>query len=193
MYDIDLSDVDTTTVESMAAAGGMVPPGKYHARLDGASDITSKRTGNAGVELEYELLAGPFAGTKVKDTVWLPVAGDDPVKAAKAKNRFFLIGHRLGLLKPNPKGRGYVMVDCKEGFGDCLGKECVIEVTHRKWQSDDGREGVALNVTYGGVFALDSKEAKGVPLAKPGGGGGGEPASGGTATATKPRTRVEDL
>ncbi len=179
--DLDLSGFNPETVEAVAAAGGLIPIGKYHVRLEGCTDTQSKRTGNTGQELEYEILTGPFAGRKVKDTVWTPAGDGGP-----SDNRFVLVAHRLGLIRPKAGGKGYESVPGKSSFKDCLGAEVVIEVNHRTYKKDDGSEGKAANVTFGGIWRLDDKAVKDVPKAKVGGAG--------SPPATKPtKTPVSNL
>lgn len=161
--DIDLSGFNPDTVNAVAEAGGMVPPGKYHVRLDGASAGRVGKQGGSSTDLEYTILTGPFAGKTVKDSVWHPMndggAGD---------NRFVLVAHRLGLLAINPKTKKYEFVPGKAGFESCLGAEVVIEVNHRTYKRQDGSDGKAVNVTFGGVYALTDPKLKDVPKAAAG-------------------------
>jgi hypothetical protein len=180
--DLELGAFTTDTVEATAEAGGLVPPGKYHVRLNGSTDVQSKKTGNVGAELEYVILVGPFAGKTVKDSVWKPEPGDNGPSA----NRFVLIAHRLGLLAADPKTKRYIPVQGKTSFGDCLGAEVVIEVNHRTYKRDDGTEGKAVNVTFGGIWRVDDVKVKDVPKAK----AGAAPVVG---PAPKPKSRVDNL
>ena len=162
--DFDLSDYAPDSVEAVAAAGGMVPPGKYHVRLDGASDGRIGKSGNPSTDLEYTILTGPFAGKTVKDSVWHPAKGDNGPSA----NRFVLVAHRLGLFGVNPKTKRYELVKGKDGFGSCLGAEVVIEVNHRTYTREDKSEGKAVNVTFGGIYAVNDPKVKDVPKAAAG-------------------------
>lgn len=165
--DLDLSNFNPETVEAIAASGGLIPAGKYHVRVDGCSDVPPNKNGAGGEQIEYEILHGPFAGKKIKDTVWAPTGEDGP-----SDNRFALVAHRLGLSRLKSGGKGYEFVPGKSSFRDCLGAEVVIEVNHRKYKKADGTEGMAANVTFGGIWRLDDKAVKDVPKAKSNGAGG---------------------
>jgi hypothetical protein len=157
--DLPLEDITSESVDQTAKSGGLIPEGKYHVRLDGAGDVVSKNH-NAGCELTFVILTGPFAGQEVKETIW---SSDND----KAKNRLVLFAHRLGLLKHNDKTKRYERVEGKDGFGDVLGAECVIEVAHREYEKKDKTKGKAANVTFGGIWEVDDKDVKNVPKAKP--------------------------
>jgi hypothetical protein len=153
--DLDLDDYNPATVDAVAAAGGMIPAGKYHARLDGSADRTAK-TGTEGTELVFTILTGPFEGREVKDTLW---NGDSDA----GKNRRVLFGHRLGLLAIDPKSKKYVRVEGKSGFEDCLGAEVVIEVVHEADQKDATKKWPRLAYA---IWAVDDAKVKDVPKAK---------------------------
>lgn len=157
--DLPLEDITADSVDQTAKSGGLIPEGKYHVRLDGAGDTVSKNN-NAGSELTFVILHGPFAGQEVKETLWSS-------ENDKAKNRLVLFAHRLGLLKLNEKTKRYERVEGKSGFGDVLGAECVIEVAHREYEKKDKTKGKAANVTFGGIWKLDDPDVKSVPKAKP--------------------------
>ena len=136
MFDVlPLADLNPETVDQVAKNGGLIPEGKYHARLDGAADVTSKQH-TQGTELTFTILAGPFAGQEVKETVW--TSSND-----KAQNRVALFGARLGALVVDPKTKKYVRSPDKHTFQDCLGAEVVIEVSHREYDKKDGGKGKA--------------------------------------------------
>lgn len=156
--DLPLDDINPETVDQVAKSGGLIPAGKYHVRLDGAGDVTSK-SGTPGTELTFVILVGPFAGQEVKETVWV---------SDKAQNRVVLFGARLGALTQDPKTKKYVRAKDKHTFQDCLGAEVVIEVSHREYDKKDGGKGKAAQVTFGGIWALDDKDVKDVPRAKAG-------------------------
>jgi hypothetical protein len=153
----ELDSCDYTKAEADAKSGGRVPPGKYHAVLDGAADVVSAN-GNAGVELTFKIIAGPFAEKTVKTKIWRD--GKDA-----AKNRAILFAVKCGLLKKN--GAKVAKVEGKTDFSDCLNAEVVIEASHRAWKSDDGsKSGVMVEVSYGGIWAMSDPEAKNVAKAK---------------------------
>lgn len=158
--DLDLDSFNPAAVDAVGEAGGLIPPGKYHARLEGAALRTAK-TGNSGSELVFTVLAGPFAGTEVKETLW---GGDNE----RNKNKTVLWGHRLGLLAVDPKTKKYVRVEGKTGFEDCLGAEVVIEVVHEQDKTDPAKKWPRLAF---GLWAVDDPKVKDVKKAaapKPG-------------------------
>lgn len=184
MLDFELGDVNPNDVEGIAGSDGLIPKGKYHVRLDGASDRMSKQPGGGmGSDLEYKILAGPCAGQTIKDTVWHPHENQEEDRAKKTKNRFALFAHRLGLVAFNPQSKKYELANGKNSFGDVLGAEAVIEVTHRTYKRDDGGTGTAINVTFGGIWSVDDKAVKDVPKAK----SGGQPAKPGGAPQPDPQ------
>ena len=153
--DLNLDDYNPATVDAVAAAGGMIPVGKYHVRLDGSADRTAK-TGLTGTELVFTILTGAFAEREVKDTLW---NGDSDA----GKNRRVLFGHRLGLLAIDKATKKYVRVEGKTGFEDCLGAEVVIEVSHEPDQKDPAKKWVRLAYA---IYAVDDPKVKDVPKAK---------------------------
>jgi hypothetical protein len=157
--DLPLNDVNPETVDALGASGGLLPEGKYHARLDGAAPVTSRTSGNDGTELTFCVLAGPFAGQEVKETLWV---------SDKTTNRVVLFGARLGALKVDPATKKYVPAEGKNTFQDCLGAEVVIEVCHREYTKKDNTKGKAANITFGGIFDVNDKAAKDVVKLKAG-------------------------
>lgn len=92
-------------VDKAAETSGQVPPGKYHARVDGATEKGSP--GNAWRdEVWFLILAGPFAGRKVKYTIWRETSNKDkegnpkdPQKLATDKARIINeFDHSYGVL-----------------------------------------------------------------------------------------------
>lgn len=175
--DLNIDDLNPETVDQVAKSGGLVPAGKYHVRLDGAGDVTSKNN-TQGTELAFVILTGPFTGSEVKETIWSS-------ENEKAKNRLVLFASRLGLLAVDPKSKKYARVKDKHTFQDCLGAEVVIEVSHREYDKKDGSKGHVAQVTFGGIWALDDKAVKDVPRAKP----GAKPA----AAPAKPKVDVKGI
>lgn len=157
---IPLDGINPETVDQVAKSGGLIPAGKYHVRLDGAGDVTSKE-GTTGTELTFVLLTGPFAGQEIKEKLW---------QSEKTVNRCLLFGSRLGLLTVtgDAKNKKFNRVKDKRTFQDCLGAEVVVEVAHRDYEKKDGSKGKAANVTFGGIWTLDDKDVKDVPKAKAG-------------------------
>lgn len=159
----DLRDMDPDRVEAEMASGGVAPEGKYHALVTGAKK-TDAKSGSEGTEIEFEFLAGPFKGSKVKDTVW---KSDN----AKARNRGVIMAHRLGLLtavdldaaradpakaqaarswiRPeeldafnlllglNNKKRGYFTTPGKSDWCDVLYTQCIIDVIVEEYDMVD--------------------------------------------------------
>jgi hypothetical protein len=176
--DLDLDGFNPDAVDAIGDAGGMIPPGKYHARLEGAAARTAK-TGSTGSELVFAVLAGPFAGTEVKDTLW---NSDNE----RNKNKLVLWGHRLGLLTVDPKTKKYVRVEGKTGFEDCLGTEVVIEVIHEPDQNDKNKKWPRLGFN---LWAVGDAKVKDVPKAKAPKPGAAAPAK----AATKPKVDTSNL
>lgn len=153
--DLDLDGLNPQAVEAVAESGGLIPAGKYHARLEGVAEVTSRQKGTPGTELHFTILAGPHAGREVKDTLW---AGDSEI----GKNRRVLFAHRLGLLAIDPKTKRYVAIDGRTGLEDCIGAEVVIEVRHEPDQKDPEKKWARLGFA---VWAVDDPKVKDVPKA----------------------------
>jgi hypothetical protein len=168
MEDLELETYNPDAIDAAMEAGGVVPKGKYHARLENARDVVSKENSNDGVELEFKLLASHFAGQSVKDTIWV-------TDNEKAKARRIIFMHRLGLLRTEvlPDGKKkYVPVQGKEHFRDVLGVECVIDVDVEEYEIKDkdtgqktGRKGKSNRLAFCGVYALDDPKLKDVERA----------------------------
>jgi hypothetical protein len=159
--DLDLEGINPNAIDDLPKSGGLVPEGKYHVRLDGAGDTSSKTNGTQGTELTFVILTGAHAGQEVKETVW---KSDNE----KAKCRLVLFASRLGLLVRNTKTNKFERVKDKNTFQDCRGAEVVIEVVHREYEKKDKSKGKAANVSFGGIWSVDDKEVKDVPKAKAG-------------------------
>src|SRR5262245_60438787 len=108
---------DVGAMEKRMEAGGLIPPGKYPAKLNGAKRTESKQKNTPGWELTFEITGGPFAGSEVHDTLYIT---DNP----KSRDRIALFGHRLGLLKRTDDGKGLVKAEGKTDFMDCLDTPC---------------------------------------------------------------------
>lgn len=165
--DLDIENVNANHLDEYAKNGGLMPAGKYHARLDVVKEATANN-GNTGQEFHFTVLAGPFTGREVKDTLW---SGEKD----GAKNRQLLFASHLGLLKRN--GAKLERVPGKESFRDAEGTEVIIDVKHEPYTNKDGKPGIGIRLTYAGVLSLNDPAAKNVPRAKPAAGGGAPTAS----------------
>lgn len=146
------------------SAGGLVPPGKYHARLDGSREVEAN-SGSVGRELSFTILAGPFKGSVVEDSIW-------KTSNEKTHTRFRIFAHRLGLLSKavvNGKSQ-YTPVPGKFDFNDALGTECILEVKIEEEEWDDRKTGqkrrkMKSKFEWEGVFKLDDPKVKDVERA----------------------------
>lgn len=159
MIDFDLDDENATAdkIEQFQKTGGLVPEGKYHVRLDGWKP-TSAQSGLTGEELHYVIASGPFEGAEITDTLWNSDKDG-------AKRRAMLFGHRLGLLVRN--GAKFKKAPGKESFADCIGAECVVEVKHEEYVNKKGKKGIALRITFNGVWGVDDPSVKSLVKAAP--------------------------
>lgn len=156
-FDYLPEDYDAGSAEGRAAAGGMLPPGHYYAKLEGAQPKEAK-SGNVGEELTFTITSGPFAGTTVTDTLW---RGDKVFTA----DRIIRFGSRLGLFQCDPKtGKSLtvnklpVPVEGKTDFRDCLDAEVIIEVEHEADRENPSKHWVRVKPF--GIFHLTDPEAK---------------------------------
>jgi hypothetical protein len=186
-------------IETRAAAGGMVPPGFYRAKLNGAKTVTSKEKMTPGFELTFQIVGGPFNDMEVTETLW-------DTDHARSQDRLALFGLRLGVLKRGGKeGKEIVAVDGKKDFLDVLDTPCIIEIYHDEFKKADGSIFASSKLTYGGCHYIDDKDAAakvGKPVeakkagtsaagtsdGKSGGAGGGS-----TAAAKKKAVDTSDL
>lgn len=153
--------------EERARAGGLLPPGRYNAKLVGAARTTSATKGTPGWELVFEVQAGPFKGTKVKDTLYT-------TDNEKSIERRKVIANRLGVTQKSPDGKGYVPIQGKNDFMDVLDTLCVIEVKHEPDADDKTKHW--LRLTMFGVWPLDHADVKKNPPTN-GIGGSAKPAA----------------
>lgn len=176
--ELDSAPVTDDDLTNFAKGNNPQPPGKYHVTLDGARETTAKESGNTGTELHFKIVAAKNPddiGYEIKETLWH--TGKDDAATKKMQQRAILFGAKLGLLVKNARGT-YQKAEGKSDFTDCLGSECVIEVGHEKYTSaKSGKPGVACRMSWGGIYGLADKEAKGVIVAK------SEPAKAGAALA----------
>jgi hypothetical protein len=158
MFDIDLDTLNGNDLDQFRKTGGRVLPGRHHVRLDGVGPASGSK-GGTGDELSLVVLAGPCIGSEFKETVW---QSDKP--AGQKRRALFALAFGLIAMKAGKA----VRVEGKEGFGDCIGAEAVVEVCDREYTKKDGSKGTATNVTFTGVWPVGSPEVRGVMKGKPG-------------------------
>jgi len=170
-------------VEGAAATSGVLPAGKYHARLEGAQQ---KELGNTPVfELTFEVIGGPYAGRKPRYSLWLGMKETDkdgnsktPEQLQKGReaisNEFWHAAGCLGLAtKKEVNGKSkYAYAKRKDGtplrdFRDVLGAECIIETKLREY-GPEGDKKQASEVKMFGIHLLSDPKMKDVVRAKPG-------------------------
>lgn len=161
--DDELAGLNPDQVEKDVELGGVIPEGKYHALLVGVGKKDAT-TGSEGVELEFHILAGPFKGGIIKDSIW-------KTDKAKGKNRILLFAHRLGLLtsKDVDGKKQYVPAPGKTDWPDCRLTTCIIDVIIEEYEMTDkvtkaktGKKGKANRLAFEGVFTLDDPRVKDV-------------------------------
>lgn len=201
-------------VETAAASSGELPPGKYHVRLEGAQN---KSIGNMPVwEMSFVVLAGQFAGRKVRYSLWLGTKEDDkdgnPKSADKLEtdkkrisNSFWHAAGVLGLAVQVAGADGkkvYKKAPGRHDFRDCLGADCIVETILNGFKDASGNDKRIAEVKMFGIHATsDPKATKGVTMATTNGSGNGAgnatTAPGGTpanaAPAVSARDRLKDL
>lgn len=164
--ELESAGVTDDVLADYAKGSNPPAPGRYHVILDGARETTAKNSGNAGTELHFKIIAAKNpddVGYTIKETLWH--TGKDDAATKKMQQRAILFGAKLGLLVKNAKGT-YERAKGKSDFTDCLGAQAVIEVGHEKYKTDKGKEGIACRMSWGGIYTLADKEAKGVIVAK---------------------------
>lgn len=157
--ELEAEGVTDEQMKDFAKGTEPIKPGKYHVRLDGANGKTAAMSGNEGTELTFTLLNGADAGREVKETLWH--SGKDETATKKMKGRAILFGAKLGLLKKNKSGV-YLLCDGLRDLSDCLGNECVIELTNEEYVNKQGKKGIATRMTWAGIWSCDEPEARGV-------------------------------
>jgi len=156
----DVSKVDAKQIEEEAKNGGLPTPGYHHARLEGVRDFTAGD--NSGVELRFKIISGPAKNAEVKTALWFGSEKE------KAKHRFLLFMHRLGLLtKVEVNGQvQYQPVPGKSEFyhvsqGNAV--DVFIDVKHREYTGKDGRKGMEAELSFEGVLSFDDKRCEKCP------------------------------
>lgn len=151
--DFDYSKYDPDKLEKDLESGGLIPPGFYRAKLDGATTTTSKESQRAGWQLTYKIVGGDHDGATVEDTLW---DGDKPASI----NRVLLFKHRLGVIRRNAETGKFEKVPDVHDFRDCLDREVIIHVKHEEYErKKDGGKGIALRLEFNGIFAADDPKA----------------------------------
>ena len=193
--ELDLTGTDEDQIEQ----GGRTPPGWYLCRLKEVypdADLDC-------LKLVYEVTAGSYRGSLIRDSLWDPAASDTPDKEKSARQRMNLIAHRLGLW-----GKGDGGTRKGVNFAQAVGAEVAVNTQKRK-DSD------YANVTFDGVYPLDHhklpdevRKDLGITVPKrqppkgegakgsPSGNGSRRPAAGapaGAPAATRPRFDISDL
>ena len=198
-------------VETAAASSGELPAGKYHVRLEGAQN---KSVNDKPLwELTFVLLAGQFAGRKVRYSIWLGVSECDkdgnPKPADKiaadvkrVKDEFWHAAGVLGLAVKTNGADGkaiYKLAPGRRDFRDVLGADCIVDTTVRAYKDKDGNDKRGSEVKMFGIYALSDPKAKDVVKAATGGSGVGNAttthvgAQTNAAPAQSARDRLKDL
>lgn len=164
--------VDVDAVEKRMEAGGLCPEGIHHAVLD-AAGVKQIDGVKRGYELTFRVLAGPGAGSEVKEIVWLP-KGEDAKKDQTATDRLLTFAIKLGVLKAERKDGKTVGVEIpgRSDFCDVLGAECFIDVHHeeREFDGKSGRKKIKeAKLTFRpGVLTMNDPTCAKIPRGKPG-------------------------
>jgi hypothetical protein len=162
----DLRAIDPERAEAELESGGVVPKGIYHAQCVGVSKRDSKSSDAEGYEFEFEILAGPFRGSKVKDTLW---------KSDKqsGRNRMTIFGKRMGLLIEVDNGgkKHLQLATGMSGWPDVRGWSGLIEIDVEEYALTDkvtkqptGKKGHANRLTFAGI--LQDGDPKGKDIAR---------------------------
>lgn len=156
MLTLDLTndDFDPKAARESLADGGVLPVGKYHARLTGAKEKAAGGTSLS--ELTFDVVGGVNAGSEIKAALW------HSTKTAANGNRQKLVMSALGMIVRGPGGKGWVMVEGMETFADALGCECVVEVEHRTYQAKSGKDAYEPIATFNGFWHLTDPDVKSV-------------------------------
>lgn len=139
---IDLDHDNAEEMEKQMAAGGIIPAGRYTAFLQDAIDETSVGDKNVS-KLTFEIADGPYAGRKIKATVFHEGKDAESTKTCQLHLRRYM--KRLAVMEEFDKGdgtKGHRFCDGMAGFEDAIGNECVIEVIQRaedKFNSQTGQ------------------------------------------------------
>lgn len=183
--DQELKTVNADQIEKEVAAGGCVPPGKYHAMLVGTAPHKAKSSDSSGQLFEFEILAGPFKGSKIEEVLWRS-------DKAKGKNRSIIFANRLGLTVKDSSGEGYVAAPGITGWCDLIGKQCIIDVIIEESDMTDkitgkptGKKWRQNKLEFDGVYKVDDPRVKEVERA----GGVPVPSKDGSST---PAPKVDD-
>lgn len=128
-----------------------IPNGRYHVRLINVSDVTANNSGNTGKEFQFELLAGPFANRKVRDTLWSTYR-----EKAEQIHRFYAA--RLGVMKHD--GTNYVRDPNVSDWSDLIGRTYIIEIQQEKYTDKHGVEKMGNRVKLFGIHRLDDEKAR---------------------------------
>lgn len=162
-------------VEGAAATAGELPPGKYHAQLNG---VARKEIAGMPVdELSFVVIGGPMRGRKVRYSLWLGVKETDsdgnPKSAEqieehkkRSKNEFWHAAGVLGLAQK--VGGVYKFAPGKRDFRDCLGAECIVETSLRSYKTQQGDDKKAAEVKMFGVYAVNDPKCASVAKAPAG-------------------------
>lgn len=161
-------------VETAAESSGELPPGKYAARLDGA---TQKEVAGLPLwELLFQVTAGAFRGRKVRYSLWLGTREEDREGGAKTpeqleeqkkriRNEFWHAAGVLGLAVKSAGADGksiYKLAPGKRDFRDVLNAECVVKTKIRAYKTAAGEDRKGAEVEQFGVLSFSDPKAKGV-------------------------------
>lgn len=125
-----------------------IPPGKYHAQVEGLA------RGQAGdspcLKMALRLRTGPMANRVHTESIFLTDKNIDRQK---------LIAYRLGLFDPAQLGKP----GAKAKWSRAIGRHVVIEIEENKFTNKSGVEQIGSRVAFSGVWAIDAPEVRDVP------------------------------
>lgn len=105
-----------------------LPAGWYDIRVEDASEVTAS-TGTPGIKLEMSVTAGPHAGHKIFDRMWISAAGLS-----------FVVQRLQAMGYPIPEG------EFELEPMELIGRRCSVKVEPRTYTKNDGSQGTADDV-----------------------------------------------
>lgn len=156
---LDLDGVLAEEFDDTLELPPIPPAGKYFAVVTGVKNFSTEN-GSKGIEFEFTLAGGHYAGRTQKDRLF---THKDGTINPKTEQRRGLYAKRLGLLEAyEENGKKYYRSKPGASIYDTVGTEVVLELVHEEYKNQEGKDSIATRVTFNGIWSADDERVASV-------------------------------
>lgn len=143
MDDLELEIDFGGTIDELERGGKCTAPGWYSAVVE---DVARKN--DEKIDLVFQVAAGPWKGSCVWESLYLPGYSNDPKKEKNGLKKLGMAAQRLGLWD----GQSRPM---RANWVEAIGKPVVIEVARRSYTDASGADKEIVGLTFAGIYPPD--------------------------------------